>query len=198
MHATSIAPPFRSNPVLADLLPGARLRDTALVVAGTALLVVAGQITVPLWFTPVPLSLATFAVLTIGAVLGPARAASSTLLYLALGVAGAPLFASHASGWSFASFGYVVGYVPAACAVGALARRGADRSVVTTVAAACVGSLLVYAAGVPWLMAFLDVDLATGFELGVYPFLVGDAIKAIAAALVLPTAWRLTRGIERR
>src|SRR5690606_32743311 len=87
--------------VLADLIPGARVRDAALVLAGTAFLIVAGQIAVPLWFTPVPLSLATFAVLLSGATLGPTRVALSTLLYLGLGMAGAPIFASQASGWSF-------------------------------------------------------------------------------------------------
>lgn len=187
--STTTAPLGR--PVLADLIPGARLRDTALVLAGLAFLIIAGQIAIPLWFTPVPLSLATFAVLLSGATLGPTRAALSTMLYLALGAAGAPIFADHASGWSFASFGYIMGYVPAAIVVGLLARRRADRSMLSTVATACLGSLLIYAAGLPWLIAFLDVDLATGLELGVYPFLVGDAVKALAAALLLPAAWKL-------
>lgn len=185
---TSLAP---RHMVLADLIPGARVRDASLVLVGTAFLIVAGQIAIPLWFTPVPLSLATFAVVISGATLGPARAAMSTLLYLALGVAGAPIFAAHAAGWSFASFGYIVGYVPAAIVVGSLARRRADRSVLATVAVACLGSLLIYAAGVPWLVRYLGVDLGRGLELGVYPFLVGDAIKAVAAALLLPAAWKL-------
>lgn len=179
------------NAVLADLIPGARIRDAALVLSATAFLIIAGQLSIPLWFTPVPLSLATFAVLLSGAALGPARAGLSTMLYLGLGMVGAPVFASQASGWSFASFGYVVGFVPAAIVVGALARRRADRSVITTAATAALGSLLVYAMGLPWLMAFLDVDLATGLELGVYPFLAGDALKALAAALLLPAAWRV-------
>lgn len=178
-------------PVLADLIPGTRRRDVVLVLAGTVFLIGAGQLAVPLWFTPIPLSLATFAVLLSGAALGPARAALSTLLYLVLGTAGAPIFASHASGWSFASFGYIVGYIPAAVVVGSLARRRADRSVLATAATIGIGSLIVYAIGVPWLVAFLDVDLATGLELGVYPFLVGDAVKTLAAALLLPATWRL-------
>ncbi|HWL45682.1 MAG TPA: biotin transporter BioY [Ilumatobacter sp.] len=178
------------QPVLADLIPGARVRDATLVLAATALLIVAGQVAIPLWFTPVPLSLATFAVLLSGAALGPARAACSTGLYLLLGVAGAPIFAAQASGWAFASFGYIVGYVPAAVVVGWLARKRADRTVLTTIAAAGLGSLLVYACGLPWLVAHLDVDVATGLEFGVYPFLAGDAIKAAAAALLLPTAWQ--------
>jgi biotin transport system substrate-specific component len=194
--STSIVTTTVARPVLADLIPVARLRDTVLVLSSLAFLIAAGQITIPLWFTPVPLSLATFAVLLSGATLGPTRAALSTTLYLALGVAGAPFFAGQASGWSFASFGYIVGYVPAAIVVGLLARRRADRSVLLTIATACLGSFLIYAAGLPWLSVFLDVDLATGLELGVYPFLVGDAIKALAAALLLPAAWKLAKQNE--
>ncbi|MEX2626658.1 MAG: biotin transporter BioY [Ilumatobacteraceae bacterium] len=179
------------QPVLADLIPRTRARDATLVLVGTAFLIVAGQIAIPLWFTPVPLSLATFAVVLNGAALGPARAGLSTMIYLGAGVVGAPIFADQSSGWAFASFGYIVGYVPAAIVVGLLARRRADRSVLATIAAACLGSLLIYAAGLPWLIGFLGVDLATGLELGVYPFLLGDAVKAIAAALLLPSAWKL-------
>ena len=184
------------RPVLADLLPGARIRDVTLVLACTAFMIVAGQLAVPLWFTPVPLSLGTFAVLLGGAALGPVRAGLGVGLYLALGVAGAPVFADRGSGWSFASFGYIVGYVLAAVVVGACARRRADRSPWRTAGAAVAGSLVVYAAGLPWLMHHLHVDLATGLDLGVYPFLVGDAVKAIAAAALLPAAWKLVDGVH--
>ena len=180
-------------PVLADYLPGARTRDLALVLTGTAFITIAGQLTIPLPFTPVPLSLATFAVLLSGAALGPRRAGTSVLLYLALGLVGVPMFANHASGWAFASFGYIVGYFPAALLVGFLARRRADRSVVATVGMACLGSLVIYAFGLPWLMTYLGVDLSTGLRLGVTPFLIGDLLKAIAAAVVLPTTWTLLK-----
>lgn len=187
MSATAVT----ASPVLADLIPGTRVRDAALVLGGTALLTVAGQIAIPLWFTPVPLSLATFAVLLTGAALGPARAALSIALYIGLGALGAPMFADQASGWAFASFGYILGFLPAAVIVGMLARRRADRSLLATVGMACLGSLIIYAAGLPWLMAFLNIDLATGLSLGVLPFLVGDLIKAVAAALLLPASWKL-------
>lgn len=180
-----------SAPVLADLIPGAKVRDAVLVLGGTGLITVAGQIAIPLPFTPIPLSLATFAVILTGAALGPARAAGSTLLYLALGVAGVPLFAHQASGWAFASFGYIIGYVLAAVLVGHLARRRADRTVVATVAMAALGSVVIYAVGLPWLMSYVGVGLGKGLSLGVTPFLIGDLIKAVAAALVLPAAWKI-------
>ncbi|MFJ2368342.1 biotin transporter BioY [Microbacterium sp. NPDC087665] len=188
--SASVAP-SRPALVLADLVPGARVRDVALTLAGTAFITVAGYIAIPLPFTPVPLSLATFAVLLTGAALGPARGATSALIYLVLGVGGVPLFASGNAGWAFSSFGYIVGYVIAALLVGSLARRRADRTVLSTIGLAGLGSLTIYACGVPWLAGFVGVDLATAITLGVVPFLIGDAIKIVAMAGLLPGTWRL-------
>ncbi|GAB3597955.1 biotin transporter BioY [Microbacterium tumbae] len=181
----------RPSPVLADLVPGARVRDIALTLAGTAFITVAGYITIPLPFTPVPISLATFAVLLTGAALGPLRGTASAGLYLALGLIGVPLFAHGASGWAFSSFGYILGYVAASLIVGALARRRSDRTIWSTLALAAIGSLAIYACGVPWLAAFLGVDLGTALTLGVAPFLIGDAVKIVAMSLLLPATWRL-------
>lgn len=194
MSATTTA--HHHRPVLADLLPGTRLRDASLVLACSAFMILSAQIAIPLWFTPVPLSLATFAVLLSGAALGPARAGLGIGLYLVLGLAGLPVFADRGSGWAFASFGYIIGYVLAAIVVGAFARRRADRSPGRTALAAVIGSLIVYATGLPWLMNHLDVGLAKGLDLGVWPFLAGDAIKAVAAALVLPVAWKLLDNVR--
>lgn len=183
--------------VLTDLLPASRVRDVALVGAGTAIVAASSQILIPLWFTPVPLSLATFAVLLVGAALGPLRGACSLGLYLALGLAGVPVFAGFSSGVASASFGYVFGYLLAGIAVGILARRSADRRVLTALAMAVVGSSLVYAGGVPWLMVSLKIGFGEALTLGVLPFLVGDIIKALAAAALLPTAWKVAGGRAR-
>ncbi|WP_199916507.1 biotin transporter BioY [Miniimonas sp. S16] len=191
------------RPVLADLVPAGAGRargaavTAALVLAGTALVAVLSQVAVPLPFTPVPLSLGTFGVLVVGAALGPARATASLGLYLLAGVAGVGWFAGGASGWQFASFGYLLGYVVAAAVVGALARRGADRSVWGTIGAMLAGNVTVYAFGVPWLSAYLGVDLPTALGLGVVPFLLGDTVKAIVAAVLLPSAWALVRRAQR-
>ncbi|HLR57975.1 MAG TPA: biotin transporter BioY [Beutenbergiaceae bacterium] len=185
-------------PVLADLIPGRTLalpvralRTAALVLGGTAFLAIASQVAVPLPFTPVPVSLATGAVVLLGAGLGPRLGTASALLYLIAGMAGAPIFAEQSFGWAFASFGYVIGYVPAAYIAGVLARRAADRSVWKTAALAGASTIAAYVVGVPWLMAFLGVDFAAGLALGVLPFLIGDAVKMVAAALVLPGTWKV-------
>ena len=177
--------------VLADLLPAGLLRDVALVVGAAALTGLAAQISIPLPFTPVPISMQTFTVLLAGAALGPVRGGLSMALYLVAGVLGVSWFSEQRSGWEFASFGYIVGFVAAAAMVGWLARRGADRSVLGTVALMAAGNLVIYAIGVPWLMASLGAGVGEGLQFGVVPFLPGDALKIALAAGLLPVAWRL-------
>jgi biotin transport system substrate-specific component len=177
--------------VLADLVPGSLLRDLALVIGAAAITAIAAQVSIPLPFTPVPISLQTFTVLLSGAALGPLRGGAAMLLYLLAGMAGVPWFSEQRSGFDFPSFGYIIGFVLAGVVVGARARRGADRTVAGTVAIMLLGNLLIYALGVPWLMASLAVELGKGLELGATPFLLGDGLKIALAAAVLPGAWRL-------
>ena len=191
------APHSLPRPVLAEAIPGGRVRDVTLVVGSAAFVGLVGNVAVPLPFTPVPLSLATFAVLLAGAALGPLRAGLGMGLYLLAGMAGMPWFAEQNSGWAFSSFGYIVGYVLAAVLVGMFARRGADRSVARTAGVMVLGNLMIYAIGVPWLMAFLGVGLGQALVLGVVPFLIGDALKVLLAAGVLPATWRLVGESDR-
>lgn len=186
----------RPRLVLGDLLPGARVRDAALVVGGAAFVGVSAQIAISLPFTPVPLTMQPFAVLLAGATLGLRRGAASMLLYVLVGIAGVPWFAQHHSGSSIlhaASFGYLLSYPFVAALVGTLASRGGDRTVLRSASTMALGSVLIYAFGLPWLMANLHVGLARGLALGVTPFLLGDAIKVALAAGLLPTTWRLVR-----
>ncbi len=177
--------------VLADLVPGTLVRDLALVVGGAALTGLAAQVTIFTGFTPVPFTLQTAAVLGVGAALGTVRGLLAMVLYLLVGLAGVPWFAGQSSGWSAASFGYILGFVAAAAVVGALAERRADRRVWSSVPAMAAGSVLIYAIGTSWLAVALDVSFGRALELGVLPFLVGDAVKIIAVALVLPATWAL-------
>lgn len=184
--------------VLADAIPGGIVRDVVLVTSSALFVGLAAQVAIPLPFTPVPLSLATFAVLLTGAALGPVRGGLGLLLYLTAGMAGMPWFSEQGSGWNFPSFGYIVGFVLAAVLVGALARRGGDRTVPRTAALMVLGNLAIYAAGVPWLMASINVGLAEALTLGVAPFLVGDALKLLLAAGLLPGAWKMVQRVEHR
>ncbi|MDT0306443.1 biotin transporter BioY [Streptomyces sp. DSM 44917] len=182
--------------VLADLLPApslprARVRDAALIAGGAALTGAAAQFAVPVPGSPVPVTGQTFAALLVGASLGPGRAALSLLLYTLAGMAGAPWFSDGGSGWSMPAFGYILGMLLAAPAVGALARRGGDRTVLRTVGTMAVGTAIIYAVGVPYLAVAADLSLAQAADAGLVPFLLGDALKAALAMGALPAAWHL-------
>lgn len=180
----------RLAPAAIPAWPARALRESALVVGSAALLAVLAQVVVPLPFTPVPLTLSTFGVILLGAALGPRRGVAAVALYVAAGMLGAPVFAGAGAGFAFASFGYIAGYLPAAALVGWGARRGTDRSVGGMLAAAAGASLIIYAAGIAWLMAWMGIGLGAALAVGMVPFLLGDAIKIAAVALLLPAAWR--------
>ena len=167
------------------------LRDMILIVLGALFVAALAQVKVPLPFTPVPLTGQTFAVLLIGATLGSARGAASMALYIVLGTLGMPVFAGGASGLTYltgATLGYLVGFVIAAYVIGLLAERGLERSVRTSLLPFLLGTIIIYACGVAWLAIVLG-SLGQAFMAGVVPFLIGDAIKLVVAAVVLPAAW---------
>ena len=152
------------------------------------------QARMPLPFTPVPLTGQTFAVLLVGAVLGSRRGAASLLLYLLQGILGLPFFAGGASGLAYLTGptgGYLVGFVVAASLIGLLAARGLDRRIPSALLAFLVGEVFIYLFGVSWLSVYLGIQRA--LVAGFLPFLIGDAIKLAAAALVLPAAWKLVK-----
>ena len=177
--------------------------QVAMVFAGALLMSGLAQLSIKLPFTPVPITGQTLGVLLIGASLGPSLGAASMLLYLAWGFVGMPVFAPDASGahatgsaalgFASASGGYLWGFVFAAWAVGELAKRGWDRALRSSISAMLIGEVIIYAFGIPWLMAALHAPLAKGLEWGFYPFVVGDVLKLFVAAGVLPLAWKLTR-----
>ena len=166
----------------------------ALVLAGTALVAGAAQISVKLPFTPVPITGQTFAVLLVGASLGCVLGTASLMLYLWLGVAGAPIYAHHDSGWSVitsASGGYVVGFVLAAALTGFLAERRWDRRLSSSIGLMLTGNVVIYLVGLPWLAIVLNTNLEKTLEYGLYPFIPGDTFKLYLAAAALPGAWKL-------
>ncbi len=171
------------------------------VVAGTALLAVSARLRIELGFSPVPITGQTFAVLLIGAVYGSRLGAATILAYLAEGISGLPVFAGGASGWAYftaTSGGYFVGFVVAAYAVGWLAERGWDRSGLTMAVAMVVGNVLIYVPGWAWLMSELGVSAGRAWDLGVQPFLWGDALKMGLASGLLPAAWALREKVAPR
>jgi biotin transport system substrate-specific component len=181
---------------LADVLPGERVRDLALVVGYAGFTGLAAQVVIPLPFTPVPVTGQTFAVLLGAAALGWQRGFLGMGLYIAAGLVGVPWFSQWSGGTdtlSAPSFGYIVGFLVAAALVGRLAAGGMDRTPPRVVLTMVAGNLVIYAFGLPWLMASVHVGLAKAIDLGVTPFLGGDALKIALAAGLLPSAWALVR-----
>jgi biotin transport system substrate-specific component len=170
--------------------------DAVLVLAGAALIAGAAQVSIPLPFTPVPVTGQTFAVLLVGGALGTLRGLSAAVLYVLLGIAGAPVYADHASGWHVftgATGGYLVGIALAAAVTGRLAERRWDRTVASAIGAMLTGNVVVYLCGLPWLAHSLGTGLSKTLELGLYPFVPGDLLKLYLAAALLPAAWKLSR-----
>ncbi|MGW2635447.1 biotin transporter BioY [Streptomyces sp. NPDC001348] len=181
----------RPGVVLADLLPASRVRDVALVLGGAVLTGLAAQLSVPVPGSPVPVTGQTFAALLVGTALGARRGFLSLALYALAGVAGVPWFADGTSGSGAVSFGYVLGMLLASAVVGALARRGADRSVWRTAGTMILGEAIIYAVGVPYLAYAAGIPASAAIAAGLTPFLIGDALKAALAMGLLPTAWKL-------
>ncbi len=147
--------------------------------------------------TPVPFTGQTLAVLLAGAALGAKAGAASMGVYNLLGMMGLPVYSGGESGLEVAigaTSGYLIGFIAAAYVVGRLAERRADRHARTAIPAFVAGSATIYGFGVVGLMTVLDMSLTEAFTAGVVPFVVGDALKAGAAGLLTPTAWRLRSG----
>jgi len=172
----------------------------AAVVFVTVLTVVAAQISIPLPFTPVPFTLQPMVVLLGGAALGARLGMMSQILYLAIGLAGLPVFAaSPALPQGFARLvgptgGYLMSYPFAAFLTGLLAQRGFDRRYATSLLAMAAGLAMIFACGVAWLAFGLPhAGLSNALRAGLVPFIVADLLKVVLAAAVLPAAWRFLR-----
>ena len=171
-----------------------RCKQAALLVAGVLFLALAAKIKVPMW--PVPITMGTFAVLTIGAAYGPRLGLVTMMVYMLVGALGFDVFAGSSAEVSGLSYmlggtgGYLVGYVMATLALGVLAQRGWDRSVSWMALAMLIGNSLIYIPGVLWLGQLYGWDKPI-LAWGLAPFLVGDALKLALAAVLLPVAWKL-------
>jgi biotin transport system substrate-specific component len=173
----------------------ARLRHIALILIGTALIALCARISILVPGNPVPFTGQTFGVLLSAGALGFRRGLAASLLYLAIGAVGLPVFAGGDSGTRVilgASGGYLVGFVVASALVGRLAELGWDRTVFGAIGAMLLGSLVIYAIGVPWLAVIaFGGDLALAFDKGMRTFLLWDAVKLLLAAAAFPAAWWL-------
>ena len=182
--------------------------EIACAVVGSFLIAGLAQVSFALPFTPVPITGQTLGVLLVGAAYGTGLGAATILLYLVWAVVGLPVLAPvdgvHATGLDVlrltaATGGYLWGFVLAAALTGWLARRGWDRTFRSSIGAMLLGSIVIYAVALPWLHHVLtSATIEETLQAGLYPFIIGDTLKLLAAAGVLPAAWALMKKLRPR
>lgn len=149
-----------------------------------ALITVGAFITIPIG--PVPIVLQNMFVLLAGLILGPARGTACVAVYLLVGLAGLPVFAGGTSGIGKLlgpTGGYLLGYLPAVLVTGVLSKT-LGKKPAGDILAMAAGSVVVYAAGVPWLKIAFSMSWGKAVSAGMLPFLLGDAVKIAAAAVI--------------
>jgi biotin transport system substrate-specific component len=169
-----------------------RARHVALIVAGALLIYLSALVVIPIPGNPVPITGQTFGVLLVGGALGFRRGLAAVLLYVLLGVVGLPFFAEGKGGLTVilgASGGYLIGFILAGALVGRLAELGWDRHLAGAVGAMVIGNALIYVVGLPWLAFVAHFDATTAVQKGLVPFIFGDILKLVLAAVVFPAAW---------
>lgn len=195
---SAINPRIGRRRVLADALPGARVRDALLILAGAGITALAAQFSFHIPGTPVPVTAQTLAVVLVGSALGTRRGVAALALYVLLGLM-LPVYASGASGWgvvSGASGGYLFGFILAAGIVGWASEHGADRSPLLAGAMFALGLLAIYGVGVPWLKLATGLSWGAALHSGFTVFIVTDLMKDVVAAVGMPSAWRLERRLR--
>ena len=203
---SAIAVPAR-RPVLADALAPhrTRLQDAGLVLAGVGVVALLAQVTIPLPL--VPITGQTLGVILVGAALGSRRGAAALLTYLLIGLAGAPVFAEFSGGPASVlspSFGFLLGFVPAAFVAGWFAERSWDRTPLLAMAGFVAASAVPFLFGVPYLAMILNAVMGAELGLGgvlaagLWPFIPGGLVKAAMAAVLIPAAWRGVRALDAR
>jgi biotin transport system substrate-specific component len=178
--------------------PFALAFDFLTVMGGSFLIALLAQISIPLGFTPVPLTLQTLGVLLIGGVLGRKKGTWAVLAYLSQGAMGLPFFAGGTSGLSALmgpTGGYFLGFIVATSLVGYLLERGPKEKLSYSISTMCVGAFCILFFGALWLSFFVG-GMQMAIALGVIPFLLGEGIKVVTAAVLIPTGWKFIHSHE--
>ncbi len=185
----------QARTLVAATLPSQGLAlKTLIVLGGSALIGLGAQVAVPMW--PVPMTLQTLAVVLVGLTAGSRLGAAAVMTYLAQGAAGLPVFAGGAAGAAFLvgpTAGFLWGFVALAFAAGWLVERGVARGFWRTLGATLAISAALYVPGVLWLQAVTPLTVSGAAQVGALPFLAGDAVKAVLAALAVSGGWAALR-----
>ena len=168
------------------------LKSIFLVLSGVIFLSIMSQLIMPLYFTPVPISLGSFGVILITLLYGRKLGTATVLSYVATGSLGAPVFAGFKAGSLFSpTGGYILGYIAAALILGFLSDKGIAKSYVKTFLSLLLASAVILVLGA--LVLILFVPSKSVFMIGVLPFLPGDMLKVVAATLLFPRLWKFIK-----
>ena len=175
-----------------------RTKQMVLIALMTAVTCVLGPLSIPLPFSPVPISLTNFAIFLAIFVLGMKSGTISFIIYLLLGAVGVPVFSSFRGGFQVLAGptgGYLIGFIFLALIMG-FALDHFDRKLVPTIIGMIIGMAVCYASGTVWLAKLLSLSFKEGLMMGVIPYLPGDAAKIIIAAIVGPKLYGATQKIR--
>jgi len=170
----------------------ARVRHILLIAAGALFIYLTARFAIPR--DPIPWTGQTFGILVAGGALGARRGFTAVTLYVLLGLIGLPFFAEGKGGSAVIlgqSGGYIIGFIVAGTIVGRLAELGWDRRFSGAVAMMLVGTVVIYAIGLPWLSYVRHLSVADTISGGLAPFIVWDTVKLLVAAGIFPVAWWL-------
>ena len=168
------------------------LYNIVLVIAGSILITLSAKISIPLSFSPVPVTMQTLAILLIGTLYGSKRGSLTVLAYISQGIMGIPVFAKAGSGFAYLmgpTGGYLIGFVFAAFITGYFAEKGWDRSFWKTALAMTIGTSFIFIFGVFWLSSFLGFGKAV--MVGLLPFIIGAILKIVIADALIPSGWKI-------
>jgi biotin transport system substrate-specific component len=189
---------IQSSSLRATVFPrSSALTQALFVVGGIGFIALLAQISIPVPGSPVPVTGQTLAVLLIGTTYVARLGFITFASYLLAGIAGAPIFAHSATSANHgiarltgATGGYLVGMLVASLLLGYLADRKADQKFTTSFPALLLGDVVIFAFGLTWLHASLDMTWAQTFKAGFTPFILGEALKIAITATSLPLVWR--------
>ena len=168
------------------------LKSIFLVLSGVIFLSIMSQLIIPLYFTPVPISLGSFGIMLVALLYGRKLGTATVISYVAAGSLGAPIFAGFKAGSLFSpTGGYIIGYIVAAAILGYLSDKGIAKSYVKTFLSLLLVSVIIFILGALVLMLF--VPIKNVFMAGVLPFIPGDMLKVVAATLLFPRLWKLIK-----
>ena len=168
------------------------LKSIFFVLSGVILLSIMSQLIIPLYFTPVPISLGSFGVILIALLYGRKLGTATVLSYVVAGSFGAPIFAGFKTGFLFSpTGGYILGYIAAALILGFLSDKGIAKSYVKTFLSLLLASAVILVLGA--LVLILFVPSKNIFMIGVLPFIPGDMLKIVAATLLFPRLWKFIK-----